>query len=722
MPKYPGRRISATPPSVSLSGASGVWTLEEVAQYEQAGTWPVATGGNDPYFNQTVLLLHGDGTNGAQNNTFLDSSSNNFTITRNPATGPNAPTQGTFSPFSVGAGEWSNFFDGSGDYLSIPDNAAFDFGSGNFTIEAWVYPSDVTPSKAEWIVSQWQSDTQNSWGVRVETNGELRFWYSTAGNTASNIAATTPGINENAWNHIAVVRNGNDLTIYVNGVSKATGSLSGVTLHNSTASVIVAGQANTGLNQNFTGYVSNLRLVKGRAVYTSAFTPSTVPLGATSGGTNPPQGTETSLLTCQSNRFVDNGGLTTKNTITRNGDVRVTPFSPFAPTAAYDASVNGGSGYFVSAIGNYLSAGTSTTLALGAGNFCIECWIYLLAYNSNTSIIFDYRTAGGSVSNIPALALQTNGQPSFYFQVASPVINGSKVVPLNTWTHLAIVRNGSSTNNCTMYMNGESIGTATNTSNLGIQTLAINNPQSGTNFNTNAWFADFRIVTGSPVYTGAFTPPTAPLTAITNTKLLLNFTNAGIIDNTGKNVLETVGNAQIDTTTKKYGTGSLEFDGTGDYLQLNSSTNDLFNFGTGDFTIECWFYRGSLSGRQDLLGRYVSTPAGWGLGTSVTNNGDVVFYYGNTVIASTAGSIWSINTWSHVAVVRSATSLVIYVNGTSRATATDSTNMSAGNPLQIGASGSTSVLVNGYIDDLRITKDVARYPTEPFPTAPFPDL
>jgi hypothetical protein len=53
----------------------------------------------DPFFNQTTLLLHGDGTNGAQNNTFLDSSTNNFTITRNGNT-----TQGTFSPFSLAAG------------------------------------------------------------------------------------------------------------------------------------------------------------------------------------------------------------------------------------------------------------------------------------------------------------------------------------------------------------------------------------------------------------------------------------------------------------------------------------------------------------------------------------------------------------------------------------------------------------------------------------------
>ena len=66
----------------------------------------IYTGGADPYFEYTTLLLSGNGTNGAQNNTFLDGSTNNFTITRNG----NA-TQGTFSPFSQTG--WGNYFNGS---------------------------------------------------------------------------------------------------------------------------------------------------------------------------------------------------------------------------------------------------------------------------------------------------------------------------------------------------------------------------------------------------------------------------------------------------------------------------------------------------------------------------------------------------------------------------------------------------------------------------------
>ena len=77
---------------------------------------------SDLNFNQTSLLLSGDGTNGGQNNTFLDGSPNAFSITRNGNT-----TQGTFSPFSRPDGRWSNYFGGVSDYLTVPANAGFSF-------------------------------------------------------------------------------------------------------------------------------------------------------------------------------------------------------------------------------------------------------------------------------------------------------------------------------------------------------------------------------------------------------------------------------------------------------------------------------------------------------------------------------------------------------------------------------------------------------------------
>lgn len=659
----------------------------------------------DPYFNYTTLLLHGDGTNGAQNNTFLDSSTNNFTITRNGNT-----TQGTFSPFSQTG--WSNYFDGTGDYLSIADNAAFDLGSGAFTLEAWINMADVTPSKAEWIISQWQSDTLNSWGFRVETNGTLNFYYSADGNNSATVGSASPGLVANTWHHIAVVRNSNTVTIYVDGVSKASGTVT-ATFLNSTASVMVGNQAATGLGQTFTGYISNARVVKGTAVYTSAFTPPTTPLTAI---------TNTSLLTCQSNRFRD--ASTNNFAITVNGNTSVQAFSPFAPAAAYSAATVGGSGYFDGS-GDYLETPSSSDLAFGTGDFCVEFFIY--------------RTVAGQDGLYSNSASAGGGDAQFEIQVnasnkviligwTTTFMTSSASLSINEWNHVAVVRSGTS---MAIFINGNREATATSANNfsstntfyIGAQRSSAGNPVTG-------YISGLRSVKGASVYDPAqttVTVPTAPPTAISNTELLLNFTNAGIIDNTAKNNLETVGNAQISTSVKKYGTGSLAFDGTGDGLRQPTSQNLNWYFGSGDMTIECWAYFNSVSGYQTLV-----DFRGGSFGTSSfvlwVDAGTLSFFAGAYSGASPVLSGGAISTgqWYHIVVSRSSGTTKLFVNGTQTATTTNAWAQTFSSTDVLGLGGTTNLtgnFLNGYIDDLRITKGVARY-TANFtpPTAAFADL
>jgi hypothetical protein len=201
--------------------------------------------------------------------------------------------------------------------------------------------------------------------------------------------------------------------------------------------------------------------------------------------------------------------------------------------------------------------------------------------------------------------------------------------------------------------------------------------------------------------------------------LLLNFTNGGIIDNAADNVLETVGNAQISTSVKKFGTGSLAFDGTGDWL-LTPDSVDL-RLGTGNFTIEFWFYLSATGSARGIVGKGASTT-GWLVSTNASNN--VVFTYGTSTITST-GTL-SGSTWHHIAVVRSGTGTNqtnIYINGTNDGTGTVSTDFAQTEAMYVGANRTGGDALNGYIDDLRITKGVARY-TANFtpPTAAFPDL
>jgi hypothetical protein len=646
-------------------------------------------------------LLHGDGTNGAQNNTFLDGSTNNFTITRNGNT-----TQGTFSPFSLAEGEFSNFFDGTGDSLSVAANAALDVGSGDFSIDVWAYPVSKTNSVdsvfgyGNFTMMLYHNNT--NWTLEMSNNG------------SSNQVIASFSVILNSWQYISIRKSGTGVTVYRDGVSVATGTISGSV--NTSSKALNIGLNVSGSSQLFTGWISNFRLVKGTSL--ASVTPPTTPLTAI---------TNTSLLTCQSNRFVDNS--TNAFAITRNGDVRVTPFSPFAPTAAYSASVNGGSGYFDGS-GDYLVTPNNIALAPEAGAFTWECWFY------PTETWFQDASGGdGLIQSSATNGLQisrsaTGGPPNgnFWGLAAAGVAFRLVTTSLPTvgqWNHMAVARSGTGTNQTALFLNGERVAQGTVTDNFAQGSYDIGRRVAG--YESTGYIANMRIIKGSAEYSPAnstYTVPTAPLTAITNTSLLLNYTNAGIFDNTGKNNLETVGDAQIDTGTKKYGTGSMEFDGTGDYLVCNGS-NDLYAFGTGDWTIEFWLYLNNVSGQKNL---YDSVPASTtGLYPVIYMDGATLYYFTNSANRITNGSSLSASTWYHIAVARSGTSTKMFVNGTQvGSTYTDTNNYLNGgnNRPVIGGSAFTvgTNVHNGFIDDLRITKGIARY-TANFtaPTKAFPD-
>jgi hypothetical protein len=178
------------------------------------------------------------------------------------------------------------------------------------------------------------------------------------------------------------------------------------------------------------------------------------------------------------------------------------------------------------------------------------------------------------------------------------------------------------------------------------------------------------------------------------------------------NDLETVGNAQISTSVKKYGTGSIAFDGTDDRLTAASSPN--MAFGTGDFTVEAWIYTNTLSGERGFI--QTSDTAG-GLKTSYTTGIviliDVSPYrlvanVGGTNVNSGSTYI-AINTWYHIALTRASGSVRLFINGTLVGGPTTITTNLTGQNIVIGGYYSTTYLWNGYLDDLRITKGYARY-------------
>jgi hypothetical protein len=640
----------------------------------------------DANFKQTVLLLHGDGTNGAQNNTFLDGSTNNFTITRNGNT-----TQGTFSPFSVGAGEWGNFFDGNGDFLSSPNNAAIHVLGSDFCLEGWFY---LTAAQGNYgLYSTYNANA--GYIVRLDTTF-IRFYCESS--PTDIIVDRTYTFTQGQWYHFAVTNSGGTGRIFINGeLQGATFSFGTPT---NSAETLQIGQTHT-LTNAFPGYLSNFRIVKGSAVYTSAFTPSTTPLTAI---------TNTSLLTCQSNRFVDNS--TNAFAVTRNGDVRVTPFSPFAPSAAYDPAVNGGSGYF-DGTGDMLSTPTDSSFLYGAGDFTYEFWVYHNSISGQQT--YFSRNASGS-SNGVYIYKDTSNFVGVYY--TSQIATSSIPITAGQWYHIVVSRLSGTLK---IFINGVERASVGNSTNLTESIVRLGADGSTSLHPFSGYMSGVRILKGTGY--SSITVPTAPPTPITNTSLLLNFTNAGIFDNTGKNNLETVGNAQIDTTTKKYGTGSMEFDGTGDWLLVPKFWNIA---ASENFTIECWIY---LTAAQASYRAIISDINNANLGSSkyimISSTGLEIQTGTVAGTISTITQSFSQNTWYHLAVVRSSGTIAVYVDGVSKTVSQASQTgafLDQGTSFYIGRWASTAYEFNGFIDDLRITKGVARYPTEPFPTKAFPDL
>jgi hypothetical protein len=676
----------------------GIWTVSDAIQAAQTRRWNMY----DPYFNLTTLLLHGNGTNGAQNNTFLDSSSNNFTITRNGNT-----TQGTFSPFSQTG--WSNYFDGSASYrLTIPDSTDLDL-TGDFCLEGWFYFTSFSTA-AQMVCIGSENAAQNGFVVYISNSNGTCSFYSNGATVLNSSAVFTT----NEWQHVAVVRSGsgsNNLVIYRNGVS--VGAATNTTSFTGLAgNGLCIGQTySTSYVGTLSAYVSNVRLVKGSPVYTGSFTPSTTPLTPI---------TNTVLLTCQSNRFIDTNTQVAAKTITVTGSPSVQAFSPFYPLVAYTPQAQGGSGYFDGS-GDYLllPSGSTSTITANA-DFTFECWTYLTGYPNTYNAIF-----GGTTNDWTLSYNSTNG--IYLAKVGSPIFcettgtSGTWTMAsmLNSWNHIAVTRSG---NSWTIWINGVSRATAT-------QSQSYTNSQKaffgeGGNLNTGQGYLSGARYTTAALYSSTFTPPTAPPTTTVSSgtcQLLCNFTNAGVLNSTADSVVETVNTAQISTAQSKFGGSSLYFDGTNNTSRLRA-LGQPYNLYSGNFTVEFWYYptAHNTTGYPVLWTNYETWIGGAGYNNLIgllAGNKDRSPV--NAIYLTLGDNFWSptttvpsLNTWTHVALVRTGNRYLIFINGVKEVDyAAVSTITFNSNSLSIVGGGTDGAGLNriyGYIDDFRQT-NYARY-------------
>ena len=471
---------------------------------------------------------------------------------------------------------------GSSDYLSLGSSEDFNFGSGDWTIEVF-FNSTSTSSTRMWYFG---NNAQN-----IQWSGTSQLLYYN-GSTAF----TFGSLSLNTWYHLALVNESGTVTAYIDGVKQTTFAAG------STATrTLTIGNFASGTNP-WIGYISNFRIIKGTALYTSDFTPPTTTL------TNV---TNTVLLCCQDSDATT--AVVSPGAITANGSM--------AATNTYNP--------FVYNVDNYFGVDTST-------------------------------------SNVTKMTVPHYAPDTLYYY-------------------------------CNVHSGmGNSISVTTDTKKA----------------DPYAW----KNVLGLPL--------------VGNANDVSNQINSGSTTKT----ITANGSAAASSSYSNFYGGSFNFGTATASAVYPSSTSSDFAFGTGDFTVEFWFY--STGTTRTYFGDFRSNGAGGSSGVE----GPFIIWADNgsdstgTWIryAKTSGSpnfdllggkgLPPINTWHHLAIVRSSGTVSGYLNGVLTNSTTDSTNYSTNTSFAFGNAYNNTVNFDGYLQDLRIYKGLAKYTSNFIPASTDPDI
>lgn len=725
------------------------------------------------------LLNANQTTDNISNTNVVDSSTFNTPISYQSG----MVSQVQISPFGPGIGG-SFRFDSWGDWLQVSGtNNQFAFGTGDFTVEFWVF----APVADQFVLFDLRTSA-NSGGANIWCRGSpLVFAYNSGG--VDRLVGNTVFVS-NTWYHIAAVRISGTLRLYVNGVQQ-TNTWADSTNYGAPVNGPVFGQAfatspsffsNYAGNSTLRGFMSNIRIVRGVGVYTGNFTVPTSPLTATqSAGTNIAAitGTQTSLLLSGTNYMVvDSSTNNTKGLAAFSLNYGMTGgqvnFHPYSGSGKYGS-------YWIDGSFSYIDSPSNSDFQM-TGDFTMEAWIY--PTQAKTSVIASNWFSGNSTSNSFVFFVNSSNRLIFLGgQGTSNITTTATTTTIiqNAWNHVAVTRVGTTIR---LWVNGVqdattgtisgSLNSTTYPLRIGSGTLStsVTNAVPGLSPSPPTWPGDlilgyitgFRIVKGTAVYTGTFAPPSIqpvdvdgassaasyPSTtnvntsfASTQTSLLCRFDRWTLQDN---DVLPRpvylLGTAQTSTTQAKFGAASLSSGTT-----LNNTTLTYlaspYNLGTGNFTIQCWAYTSAWNAPNSQNPLWTIGLPNSGTNSSnvyslyISNTGSVVlnrYGTGDTTIGTINTANYT-NVWFHVALIRLSGTINVYIDGISIGSTSafsgltfgNQTGILAGGRYNIGLTGvGTYTMWNGFIDDFVVAPS-ALYasnftPPDTQATDPYPAL
>ena len=406
----------------------------------------------DSYAWQNVLALPLVGRFNDYSNSI-----NNTTSTKSMSVSGNVAANYQYSNFYGG----SHYFDGSADHINAASSSDFGMGTGDFTIEAWVHPTQMYSSN--FIVCLSASDSIFGYN----SDGTLNIQLPASGAPA--LTQLGPVITNNQWNHFAAVRESGTLRGYVNGVLAAT--VSNATTDMGSSGTVTIGD-HPSLSREIKGYLQDVRIYKGVAKYTSDFiVPATQPdvLPDTPSGVS--------------------GGSKLTNII----DGAVT--------------FSGGT--------DYLEVKSSTDFAFGTGDFTMEAYVYATSFPSTNQRIFCSGADGSG--NRTNFQLMVGSAGYLEFDNTSTYQSANGLIGLNKWYHVAATK---ASGTLRLFIDGVNVKEQSDSYNVTENGGVTIGREFGYSSYWYGMISNARIIKGTALYTANFTPPKEPLTNVTNTKLL----------------------------------------------------------------------------------------------------------------------------------------------------------------------------------------------------------
>ena len=595
-------------------------------------------------------------------------------------------------------------FDGDEDFLSVPDSADWNFGTGDFTVDFWVNGATAAWEDDAFFWTQWD-DNQDFAGMRIRTNGDVNLLVKESGSATINLDFTSVSMPLKRWFHFALVRSTsgtNRFMVFIDGELIQT--INSALTWPDISGAFLIGDDNYNAGKEFTGYMDEFRVSKGVARWTADFTPETTEYASDA---------NTMLLihsntTMGSTTFTDSSSGA--HTITANGNVK-----NIAPKIGTGMGVFDGS--------DMCEVPYAPWSQIGSGDFTMECWVY-----------FNTLPASGEASD-PRIFNSSND--SWWFRVAP--YSGSHRLDVGTdqpstltsfygtvtafttgqWYHIAASRTGTGNTNLKLWVDGvdqsasEQAGGSSWNYSIDTSRFFIGGDEtSSSSGNYIDGYIDEVRVSRTNRYTSNFTPSTTAFEDDVDTALLLHMDGGGGIDpETNLPTLPGQGTYFWDASTNAifYDAGVptnkslIEFDGSGDYLTVPDSP--YWDFGDDAWTAEFWVNPDTLPAWTIPLAHSVE---GNGYGWYIAWDADSIqFFTNNNNSQFDVSHGFVLGQWFHVAMSSNGTTLKAFINGIQVASVSAITVQDDINTLRIGGIAAGYSL-DGRMDQVRISNS-ARY-------------